>query len=77
MSRKTTALMLAARAYIDPGTGWIIVTGFLGAATSVVYAVRTFFGRLKRPLSFGGDSGDGDAGSVLPGSEPGAEPDQS
>jgi len=64
MSRKTTAMILLVRAYIDPGTGWIIVSSVLGVVTAIGYAIRNSVDRLKGLFSF--SSGKAEANSDIP-----------
>ncbi len=69
----TAVFVLFARAYIDPGTGFIIVTSVLGVMTSIGYFFRTNFNRLKRLFSSGG-AADGDSGTVAQADQPEADP---
>jgi hypothetical protein len=37
----------SASAYLDPGTGWMIVQGLIAAVAAVGVGVRTYWSRLK------------------------------
>ncbi len=62
----TAVFVMFARAYIDPGTGFIIVTSVLGVMTSIAYFFRTSINRLKRLFTSGAaaDSNSGAAAEV-------------
>jgi len=70
----TTALRLLARGYLDPGTGGFIITSVLGFFTAIGYVLRTYWGRLRRLLSFGGGKAGGGASPAVAGA-PAAEPE--
>jgi hypothetical protein len=46
-----------AYAYVDPGSGSVIVTTVLGFISAIAYTFRKYFYTLKRSF-FGGKSGD-------------------
>ena len=73
-SHLRAVFVMFARAYIDPGTGFIIVTSVLGVITSISYFFRTSINRLKR-LFTSGAAADSDAGAVADVDQP--EPDDS
>jgi len=50
----------SAQAYVDPGSGSVIITTILGAIAAVGYTFRKYFYRLRRVFS--GKKDDEDAG---------------
>jgi hypothetical protein len=47
-------------AYLDPGTGSMLLTGILGIFAAITYTLRRFFYRLLRVFGIGGASRDTD-----------------
>ena len=47
---------LPAQAYLDPGTGAIIVTAILGTMAAVGYQFRVFLGKIKQFLGLNKDN---------------------
>lgn len=58
------AIAPAAHAYLDPSTGSMIISAFVGLVASVALAIKTYWYRLK--AFFSRKTGKADAGSDDP-----------
>lgn len=49
-----------AYAYVDPGSGSVIITTILGLFAAITYTFRRYFYKLRRMFRRGADAGDQD-----------------